>query len=124
MSDEIGYAQNKFYILIPVFLNMILNLIYILLDIFKFTAGNDKISSLDKFIFPVSIIEIFISLLLCLSGFETFDISKSTEDDSSTKCKTLACFQIFFYAFELLLIYNIISHLKHLIMNPLKYILK
>ena len=124
MSDEIGFAQNKFYILIPVFLNMILNLVYILLDILKFTAGNDKISSLDKYIFPVSITEILISLLWCLSGFESFDINKNPEDDSSTKCKTLACFQIFFYTFEILLIYNIISHLKHLIMNPLKYILK
>ena len=123
MSDIIGRSPNKVYILIPIFLNMLVNLIFLILDITKILGKSDKnkMTSLEKFLFPVSIIEIMNSLLWCISAFLPF------EDDNfekSPQCQAVGCFQIYFYMFELLLFHEIISHLKHLILNPLNYILK
>ena len=123
MSDIIGCAPNNVYILIPIFLNMLVNLIFLILDIIKLLGKSDKnkMTSLEKFLFPVSIIEIMNSIFWCVSAFLPFDDVKF---ETSSLCITLGCFQIYFYIFELLLFYEIISHLKHLILNPLNYILK
>ena len=123
MSDIIGCAPNNVYILIPIFLNMLVNLIFLILDIIKLLGKSDKnkMTSLEKFLFPVSMIEIMNSIFWCVSAFLPFDDVKF---ETSSLCITLGCFQIYFYIFELLLFYEIISHLKHLILNPLNYILK
>ena len=121
MEEEIiGYAPNKYYILIPILLNIFINLIFVFLDFKKILNKNkNKLKSLDKFLFPLSILEILIFLIWCCSGFLQVVVH-----DDSTGCRILGMFQIFFYVNELLLIHGIISHLKHLIMNPLNYILK
>jgi len=123
MNEIIGRAPDKFYILIPIFLNMLVNLLFLILDIIKIAEKTDKIkmTSLEKFLFPVSIIEIMNSLFFCISAFLPFNDENFGE---SSQCKAVGCFQIYFYILELLLIYVIISHLKHLILNPLNYILK
>ena len=119
MNEIIGYAPNKFYILIPNLINILLNVIYIILDIMKFMKKKEKnkVTSLDKYLFPLSIIEIFLSIIWSIN-------SSLPEILGTNKCVILGSFQTFFYVFEFLLIYRIISHLKHLILNPLKYIMK
>ena len=122
MNEIIGCAPNKLYILIPVFLNMLINTIFLVFDIIKilWKAEKNKITSLEKFLFPVSITEIMISIFWCISGFLPYDQIKN----NSKACKAIGCFQIYFYTFELILFREIITHLKHLILNPLNYILK
>ena len=122
MSEILGHAPSKAYILVPVFLNILINIIYLILDVIKIFQKNDKnkMTSLEKFLFPLSIIEILVSLFICISGFLPFD----KINGNPSECKIVGCFQIFFYIFEISSMYMIISHLKHLIMNPLNYILK
>ena len=123
MTDIIGYAPNILYIMIPIFLNIILNIIFIVLDILQFfRKGNNKMTSLDKILFPLSLSELMISIFWCLSGFILDNKEKIKENED--ECQVIGNFHIFFYFFEFLLIYFIITHLKHLVLNPLNYILK
>ena len=48
MTDIIGYAPNILYIMIPIFLNIILNIIFIVLDILQFfRKGNNKMNDFN-----------------------------------------------------------------------------
>ena len=116
MTDIIGYAPNILYIMIPIFLNIILNIIFIVLDILQFfRKGNNKMTSLDKILFPLSLSELMISIFWCLSGFILDNKEKIKENEN--ECQVIGNFHIFFYFFEFLLIYFIITHLKHLVLN-------
>jgi len=119
MSEIIGYASNKLVIAIPSIINIILNTIYVIIDTIKILKKKDKnkVTSLDKYLFPLSIIEICISIFWCINAYLHSNLSEK-------ECIAVGCFQTFFYVFELILIYTIISHIKRLIMNPLKYIMK
>ena len=119
MSEIIGYASNKLVIAIPSIINIVLNTIYVIINtikIFKKKVKN-KVTSLDKYLFPLSIIEICISIFWCINAYLHSNLKEE-------ECIAVGCFQTFFYVFELILIYTIISHIKRLIMNPLKYIMK
>ena len=122
MTKIIGCAPNNAYIILPVILNMSLNIIFIILDFFKIFNKSNKstITSLEKFLVPLSVIDFFVSFFWCISGFLPYE----KIHENSAVCKTIGCFHIFFYIFEVLLIHQIISHLKHLILIPLNYILK
>ena len=117
----IGCAPNKFYILTPILLNIFINLVFVILDTKKILSKKDKnkITSLHKFLFPLSILEIFVYFIWSISGFLPYE-----KKEREMICRSLGMLQIFFYTFELIFIHGIISHLKHLILNPLKYILK
>ena len=119
MNDNIGYAPSKLYIIIPSIINVTLNVLYLIMDIIKIIKKkmNNKVTSLDKYLFPLSIVELFISIFWWINSYLPSNKSNHT-------CEVIGSFQTFFYIFELILIYNIISHLKHLILNPLKYIMK
>ena len=119
MTDIIGYAPSKLYIVIPSFINITLNVLYLIMDIIKIINRkiNNRVTSLDKYLFPLSIVELFISLFWLINSYLSTNKSRHT-------CEVIGSFHTFFYIFELILIYNIISHLKHLILNPLKYIMK
>ena len=122
MNKVIGNAPDKLYIIIPAIINMLLNLIYVTFDIIKIIKKKEKnkITSLEKFLQPLSISEIMISLFWVVSGFLPSEIVES----DTPECRTIGCFQTFFYSYELLLLQEIISHLRHLILNPLTHILK
>ena len=123
MSKTIGNAPDKLYIIIPAIINMVLNLIYVIIDIIKIIKKKDKkskIASLEKFVHALSISEIMISLFWVVSGFLPSDLVEA----DTPECKSIGCFQTFFYLYELLLLQGIISHLKYLILNPLNHILK
>ena len=123
MNEAIGRAPNRVPILILIFLNMLLNLFFIILDMIKICLkkSKSKMSSLEKFLNPLSLMELIISIFWCVSAFLPFN---EINDDDSTVCKVIGFFQILFYEFEFVLIHKIVSHLKHLIINPLNYILK
>ena len=58
MSKTIGNAPDKLYIIIPAIINMVLNLIYVIIDIIKIIKKKDKkskIASLEKFVEALSI---------------------------------------------------------------------
>lgn len=119
MNDIIGYAPSKLYIVIPSIINIVLNVLYLIMDTIKIIKKkiNNRVTSLDKYLFPLSIVELFISIFWLVNSY--LPSNKTTHT-----CTVIGSFQTFFYIFELLLIYAIISHLKHLILNPLKYIMK
>ena len=119
MNEIIGYASSKLVIAIPSIINIVLNTIYVIIDTIKIIKKKEKnkVTSLDKYLFPLSIIEICISILWCVNAYLYSNLSEGA-------CKVVGGFQTCFYIFELILIYNIISHIKHLILNPLKYIMK
>ena len=122
MNKVIGNAPDKLYIIIPAIINMLLNLIYVTFDIIKIIKKREKnkMASLEKFLQPLSISEIMISLFWVISGFLPSELIET----DTPECRAIGCFQTFFYLYELLLIQEIISHLKHLILNPLTHILK
>ena len=119
MSEIIGYASSKLIIAIPSIINIVLNTIYVIIDTIKIIKKKEKnkVTSLDKYLFPLSIIEICISIFWCINAYLHSNLKKE-------ECIAVGCFQTFFYVFELILIYTIISHIKRLIMNPLKYVMK
>ena len=119
MSEIIGYASNKLVIAIPSIINIVLNTIYVIINTIKILKKKvkNKVTSLDKYLFPLSIIEICISIFWCINAYLHSNLKKE-------ECIAVGCFQTFFYVFELILIYTIISHIKRLIMNPLKYVMK
>jgi hypothetical protein len=79
-------------------------------------------SSLEKLLLPLSIIESAISILWILSC--TLFGTENKIDENELGCKILGAFQTFCYIFDWLLVYFIFSHLKNMIFNPLNYILK
>ena len=119
MNDIIGYAPSKLYIVIPSIINITLNVLYLIMDTIKIIKKkiNNRVTSLDKYLFPLSIVELFISTFWLVNSYLPSNKTNHT-------CEVIGSFQTFFYIFELILIYTIISHLKHLILNPLKYIMK
>ena len=124
-SDYIAYSKNtNLYIIIPSFLSIIMNAIFIIHFIFKLNSNNvkSKMSSLEKLLLPLTILESLISLLWFLSG-ELFE-TENKIDNNMNGCKILGFFQTFCYISDWLLYYFSICHLKNMILNPINYILK
>ena len=124
-NDYIAYSKNTgLYILIPSFLSILMNAIFIIHFIVKLYSNDskNKMSSLEKLLLPLTILESLISLLWFLSGviFER----ENKIDDNLEQCKILGFFQTFCYISDWLLVGFSISHLKNMILNPIIYILK
>ena len=123
-SDNIGYSPNKLYILIPNFLSIIMNALFIIQFIIKISSNNNKnkMSSLRKILLPLSIFDSLISLLWFLTGI--FFKTEEKINDNELGCKIIGGFLIFCYISDWLLVYFSITHLKNMILNPINYILK
>ena len=122
--DYIAYSPNHLFIIIPSFLSIIMNAIFIVHFIFKlnFNKTKNKMSSLEKLLLPLSILESMISICWFLSGI-LFETEKQITDGMD-KCKIFGLFQTFCYIFDWLLVYFALTHLKNMILNPISYILK
>lgn len=122
----IGYSPNSLYILIPSFLSIVMNSIFILHYVFKLLSNknknDNKMTSLEKLLLPLSILESIISLFWFISG-EVFQSNEEIQN-KCTFCKIYGAIQIFCYIFDWVLTYLTITHLKNMILNPLAYILK
>ena len=121
----IAYSpNNNLYIIIPSFLSIIMNVIFIVnfILIIYLNKGKNKMSSLEKLLLPLSILESLISIFWFLSG--KYFGSKEEIDNKKEECKIFAAFQTFCYIFDWLLVHFTLSHLKNMILNPLNYILK
>lgn len=121
---NIAYSPNRLYILIPSFLSIFMNCIFIFHYVFKLLSNKkeNKMTSLEKLLLPLSILESIISLFWFISG-EIFQSDKEIQDNF-TSCKIYGTVQIFCYIFDWVLTYLTITHLKNMILNPLNYILK
>ena len=123
-NENIAYSPNSLFIIIPSFLSILMNAIFIFHFIFKlnFNKSNNKMSSLEKLLLPLSILESLISLFWFLSGllFKT----KKEIINNLEGCRILGVFQTFCYIFDWLLVDFAITHLKNMILNPINYILK
>jgi len=124
ISLNIAYSPNRLYILIPSFMSILMNSIFILHYIFKLLSNKkeNKMTSLEKLLLPLSILESIISLFWFISG-ELFQSNKEIQE-KFTECKIYGAIQIFCYIFDWVLTYLTITHLKNMILNPLNYILK
>ncbi len=123
--DIIAYSpDSNLYIIIPCSLSIFMNVIFCFLLIFKICSNQEKnkMSSLEKILLPLSILEGAISILWVLSG--TLFQTENELDKERFGCDILGAFQTFCYIFDWLLVYYIFSHLKNIILNPLNYILK
>jgi len=121
----IAYSpNNNLYIIIPSFLSIIMNVIFIVnfILIIYLNKGKNKMSSLEKLLLPLSILESLISIFWFLSG--KYFGTKEEIYNKKEKCKIFATFQTFCYIFDWLLVHFTLSHLKNMILNPLNYILK
>ena len=121
----IAYSpNNNLFIIFPSFLSIIMNVLFILNFILKIylNKGKNRMSSLEKLLLPLSILESLISICWFLSG-KLFG-TKEEIDNKKEECKIFAAFQIFCYMFDWLLVHFTLSHLKNMILNPLNYILK
>ena len=123
--DIIAYSPgSNLYIIIPCSLSIFMNVIFCFLLIFKICSNKEKnkMSSLEKILLPLSILEGAISILWVLSG--TLFKTENELDNHHLGCEILGAFQTFCYIFDWLLVYYVFSHLKNIILNPLNYILK
>ena len=121
---NIGYSPNNLYILIPCFLSIIMNAIFIFHFLFKISSSKskNKMSSLQIILLPISIFESLISLLWFLSGIFYRTETKFVKDDLG--CQILGTIQTFCYISDWLLVYFAMTYLKNMILNPINYILK
>ena len=128
MSDYyIGYSEKSaLYITIPSFSSIIMNFIFILYYSFKKCLSKykykSKLSSLEKILLTLTILECLISLCWFLSGV-LFETEKEIYEKKN-KCEVLGAFQTFFYIFDWILSNKAVSHLKNMLFNPINYILK
>ena len=123
--DFIAYSPDtNLYILIPSFLSIIMNIIFILHFILKLSSNKskNKMSSLEKLLLPLSILESIISLFWFLSGGFFGSITKIKNKNQN--CKIFGGIQTFIYIFDWILVYLALTHLKNMILNPINYILK
>ena len=124
-KDFIAYSPDtNLYILIPSFLSIIMNIIFILHFILKLSSNKskNKMSSLEKLLLPLSILESIISLFWFLSG--GFFGSLTKIKNKNQNCKIFGGIQTFIYIFDWILVYLALTHLKNMILNPINYILK
>ena len=129
-KDYIGYSKTTGYAFVLVFsclsisMNMIF-IIYLLLKKFK-NKAKKKISSLEQILFILSILEICISLLWFLSAviYPQIEKMKINDDEVCLGCKIIGLLQTFFYIFDWILSSLTMFHLKNMILNPIKFILK
>ena len=123
-SSNIAYCQNTLFILIPSLLSIIINVTFILHFIIKINCNKrrNKMNSLDKLLFILSILECAISIFWYLS-VKLLD-NESNINQNPEVCKVVGTFKLFYYIFDWLLVFYTISHLKNMILNPINYILK
>ena len=115
--------ESNLFILIPSFLSILMNGIFIFHYIFVINSNkNIKMTSIQKLLLSLSILESIISLLWFLSG-TIFD-NETKINDNIKKCEIFGAFKAFIYIFDWILVYFTISHLKNMILNPINYILK
>ena len=102
---NIAYSPNRLYILIPSFLSIFMNCIFIFHYVFKLLSNKkeNKMTSLEKLLLPLSILESIISLFWFISG----EIFQSDEEIqlNFTPCKIYGTIQIFCYIFDWVLTY-------------------
>ena len=123
-KENIAYSpESNLFILIPSFLSIIMNGIFIFHYILIINSNkNIKMTSIHKLLLSLSVLESIISLLWFLSGI-IFDNDQKIIDNEQ-KCKIFGALTTFVYIFDWILVYFTISHLKNMILNPINYILK
>ena len=123
--NYIAYSPNSnLYIIIPSSLSIIMNAFFIFHFLFKlyFNKAKNKMSSLEKLLLPLSILESMISICWFLSG--TLFTTEGRITEKMDKCEIFGIFQTFCYIFDWFLVDFAISYLKNMILNPFSYILK
>ena len=133
--DYMGYSEKTGYVFVVIFsfLSILMNLIFILNYLLKtlINKKQKKISSLEQILFTLSILESIISLLWFISAIIYPKRKKMLEDKDDdgdnevcTGCRILGALLTFFYIFDWMLSGFGIYHLKNMILNPIKFILK
>ena len=131
-TSHMGYSEEKGYyiILILCILSIIMNMIFILkyLLIKLFNKKKKKISSLEQILFVLSILDSSIALLWFISAikFSQREMLYKEEDSKEIciECRILGLIKLFVYIFDWTLSGFTLFHLKNMILNPIKFILK
>ena len=129
-SDYMGYSNSIGYVFVIIFsfLSILMNMIFIVNYLLKkmINKNRKKASSFEQILFIISILESFISLLWFVSGVKykkRKELLKNT-DEVCIGCKIIGILQTFFYIFDWVLSNFAMYHLKNMILNPIKFILK
>ena len=128
--NYMGYSEKSGYIflVIIIFLSILMNMIFIINYLLKklINKNQKKISSLEQILFILSIIDSIISLLWFISAVKYPKKTKMLDPENNvcTGCKILGGLLTFFYIFDWMLSGFGLFHLKNMILNPIKFILK
>ena len=129
----IGNIQNnigKIFLIISCILSILMNIIFIFNYLLKklINKNTNKISSLEKLFFILTISESSISLLWFISAIQFSNKGKllniGEKNEICNGCKIIGSFFIFLYAFYWMLSGCTLYHLKNMILNPINFILK
>ena len=132
LSDYMGYSKKTSYIFVIIFsfLSILMNMIFIVNYLLKkfINKAIKKASSFEQILFIISLLESIISLLWFASGVKykkRKELLKDVMDDEvCTGCKIIGILKTFFYIFDWILSSFAMYHLKNMILNPIKFILK
>ena len=130
--ENMGYSEKAGYIFVVIFsfLSILMNMIFIINYLLKNSVNKEKrkISSFEQILFILSISESFISLLWFLSATRFSQkkklLKEGSEEEICIGCKILGLAKLFAYVFDWVLSGFTMFHLKNMILNPIKFILK
>ena len=130
--ENMGYSEKAGYIFVVIFsfLSILMNMIFIINYLLKSSVNKEKrkISSFEQILFILSISESFISLLWFLSATRFSQkkklLKEGSEEEICLGCKILGLVKLFAYVFDWVLSGFTMFHLKNMILNPIKFILK
>jgi len=129
-TKNMGYFENA-YIFVVIFsiLSVVINMIFIINYILKkcINKKTKKISSLEQILFVLSFLDCIISLLWFISGIKyskTESMKSDNDNEICLGCQIIGILQTFFYIFNWILSSLAMFHLKNMILNPIKFILK
>ena len=127
--ENIGYSENKGYYCIVIFsiLSIAMNLIFIIKHLLKklINKKEKKISSFEQILFILSISDCTIALLWFISTIKFPQRNNLLEKgEICIECHILGSIKLFAYVFDWVLSGFALYHLKNMILNPIKFILK
>lgn len=122
--ESTGFGQNSKGLFIAIsIIGILVNIGFLFSSIFKTKRnGKSKISSLERLLIWLTLIEIGISIIWVIQTgkFNTTKIIK----ENCLGCKTLGLFSVFLYFSDLVILGLSVKQFKKIILNPLDAILK